>query len=273
MSNSTPTENEALLHWSFDHNDSRQPNFGEQLIATLRTYRTNASPPAGTGGTTVTTYRVLPNYSNGVGRRPDEASPVELGSLVAKRAPRPDGSADYHVTYANTVSGERLVASFTTASDRWRSLTGSWQLEVTNSAGDAYRRLSVTGSLQQDGDAAGGSVRLIANGISLPGIHWRGTPLTAPWVLLDILPELDGTAELALLEDLERLREPVRVVPIGDWQWPQPRADLGSLGGWCAHGPGLLPTYYWIDGTGVVAIVSGLFQTWIVTERRWEETG
>ena len=57
----------------------------------------------------------------------------------------------------------------------------------------------------------------------------------------------------------------MRLAPIGVWQWPPPDAALGAFAGWCAHGRGLPPTYYWVDGRGTVAVASGLFQTWVVS--------
>ena len=113
-------------------------------------------------------------------------------------------------------------------------------------------------------DAGGRAIVLSVNGARIEVGRWSGSvPLTTPWALLDTIPGLEERCDIALLEDLERLREPVRVVPIGDWQWPPSHADLGTLSGCCVHGPGLLPTYYWVDDAGTVAIVSGLFQTWV----------
>ena len=252
-----------MLHWSFDQNHSRtQPNFGAGLLAILRDYYQQATPaPAG-----CTTYRVLPNFWSGYQRAP--VADLAIGSVEVVRTAAPAGDqTGYRVTAANTTSGEHAAYAFSVAADRWRSLTASWRIEVRNDAGDGYRRYAAAGILGERGRSGGRPIRLTVNGATLPVATWSGNlPLTTPWALLDLLPELEGGCELALLEDLERLREPVRVTPIGTWRWPPPDADLGTFTGWCAHGPGLLPTYYWVDGGGAVAVVSGLFQTWVLSE-------
>ena len=251
-----------VLHWSFDQNHSQhQPGFAAELVATLRDYyRQVASAP---GGGTV--YHVLPNFWSGY----QSAPPIHLaiGSVAVHRArASATGETDYRVTARNTTSGERATYAFRAAANRWRSLTGDWQLEVSNDAGGSYRRHRATGTLGAPGRGAARPIRLNVNGVTLPAGTWSGTrPLTTPWALLDILPELQEGCELALLEELDRLREPVRLTPIGVWQWPPPDADLGAFTGWCAHGRGLPPTYYWVDAGGTVAVASGLFQTWVAS--------
>ena len=252
----------SALHWSFDQNHSQtQPGFGAELRATLRDYYRRATvAPAG-----YTAYRVLPNFWSGYQPRP--VADLAIGSVEVVRAAAPvAGGTGYRVTGRNSTSGEHATYTFHAAADRWRSLTGNWQIEVGNDAGDAYRRYTATGTAAESEAGAGRPILLHVDGADLPVGVWSGTrPLTTPWALLDVLPELHGSCELALLEELDRLREPVRVVPVGTWQWPPPDADLGSFTGWCVRGPGLLPTYYWVDGAGTVAVVSGLFQTWAIS--------
>ena len=250
-----------VLHWSFDQTHSRtQPDFGAELLAILRAYHGRATTAPGER----TTYRVLPNFWSGYQRKP--VADLVIGHVEVVRTAAPAGGRPgYRVTAGNTTSGEEAAYSFSVAADRWRSLAGSWQIEIHNSAGDDYRRYVAGGTLGEPGQNGGAPIRLTVNDATLPVGTWSGTrPLTTPWALLDVVPELEGGCELALLEDLERLREPVHVTPIGDWQWPAPDEDLGTFTGWCVHGRGLLPTYYWVDGSGAVAVVSGLFQTWVL---------
>lgn len=268
MSTTATGAAEPALHWSFDQNHSQtQPGFGAELRATLRRYYRRPAAPAGS-----TFYRVLPNFWSGYQARPVAGLAIGGVEVVRTAASGADGT-DYRVTATNSTSGEHATYTFCAAADRWRSLTGEWRIEVRNDAGDSYRRYVATGVLAEAGQGAGRPILLTVHGAELPAAAWSDSrPLTTPWALLDLLPELDEGCELALLEELDRLREPVRVVPVGTWKWPPDDADLGSFSGWCVHGPGLLPTYYWVDGNGAVAVVSGLFQTWVISASAGDAT-
>ena len=269
MSTTATGAAEPALHWSFDQNHSQtQPGFGAELRATLRDYyRGSAASPAG-----VTAYRVLPNFWSGYQPRP--VAGLAIGSVEMVRTPVPDvGGTEYRVTARNSTSGEHSSYTFRTAADRWRSLTGEWRIEIRNDAGDDYRRFAAVGAVSETGSDGQRPIMLGVDGTEVPVGAWSGgRPLTTPWALLDVLPELEEGCELALLEELDRLREPVRVVPVGTWRWPPADSDLGSFTGWCVHGPGLLPTYYWVDDNGAVAVVSGLFQTWVVSAAAGDAT-
>ena len=250
---------QPVLHWSFDQSHSQQqPGFGAELVATLRDYYGQAAPaPEGT-----IAYRVLPNFWSGYLSAP--VTGLAIGSVEMHRTRAATGETGYRVTARNTTSGEHATYTFRAAADRWRSLTGDWQIDIRNDAGGAYRRHRAAGALGAPGRGAARPIRLNVSDVTLPAGTWSGTrPLTTPWALIDILPELQEGCELALLEELDRLREPVRLTPLGPWQWPSPDADLGAFTGWCAHGRGLPPTYYWVDAGGTVAVASTLFQTWV----------
>ena len=250
------------LHWSFDQDHTQtQPGFGAELRATLREYYRRPTPAAAG----YTAYRVLPNFWSGYQPRP--VADLAIGRVEVVRTGAGDGSGtDYRVTSRNSTSGEHATYSFRAAADRWRSLAGQWRIEIRNDAGDAYRRYVAAGSLSGSEGDGERPILLRVGDADLSAGAWSGSrPLTTAWALLDVLPELQDGCELALLEELDRLREPVRVMPVGTWQWPPDDADLGRFSGWCVHGPGLLPTYHWVDGNGAVAVVSGLFQTWVIS--------
>ena len=269
MSTTATGAAEPALHWSFDQNHAQtQPGFGAELRATLRDYhRGSAAAPAG-----ATVYRVLPNFWSGYQPRPVADLAIGRVEVVRSAASGGDGT-HFRVTSRNTTSGEHATYTFRAAADRWRSLAGEWRIEVRNDAGDGYRRYAAVGAVSGSEGDGERPILLRVDGAELAAGAWSGTrPLTTPWALLDVLPELEEGCELALLEELDRLREPVRVVPVGSWQWPPADSDLGSFTGWCVHGPGLLPTYYWVDDNGVVAVVSGLFQTWVISAAAGDDT-
>ncbi len=261
MSTTATGAAEPALHWSFDQNHSQtQPGFGAELRTTLRQYYRRPAASA-----VSTFYRVLPNFWSGYQPRP--VADLAIGGVEVIRTAVPGaGGTDYRVTATNSTSGEHACYRFRAAADRWRSLAGEWRIEVRNDAGDSYSRYLASGAVGQPERGAGRPILLTVNGAELPAGAWSGSrPLTTSWALLDFLPELEQGCELALLEELDRLREPVRVVPVGTWRWPPADADLGSLTGWSVHGPGLVPTYHWVDDNGAVAVVSGLFQTWVIS--------
>ena len=141
-----------VLHWSFDQNHSQQqPGFGAELVAALRDYYRQTTPTAGGG----TIYRVLPNFWSGY--QPAPVTRLAIGSVEVHRArASATGETDYRVTARNTTSGEHATYTFRAAADRWRSLTGDWQLEVSNDAGGSYRRHRATGTLGAPGRAPRG---------------------------------------------------------------------------------------------------------------------
>ena len=245
------------LHWSFNQNDANQPDFGAELVTILRTRRTGVA----VGGSV--TYRVLPNFWRGYRYEPAPGS-LANGSIEIGAAPADSGDlVEYRVTSRNATSGEHATYSFRTQADRWRSIVGGWQIDVRNGAGDRYRSYRAAGSLTNV-DAGCRAIVLAVGGAQVEAGRWSGAaPLTSLWTLTETIPALHDRCEVAILEDLERVREPAHVVPIGTWRWPPPHADLGTFTGWCVHGPGLMPTYYWVDDSGTVAVVSGLFQTWV----------
>ena len=267
-----------LLHWSFDRSVASAPHFRDELIGMLRDYWAGPSEAAMSGataggGTSVIRYQVLSNYP--IGDRYREGRILPVASLAIASTAKSDGTAcgelvetaAHEVSCENTASGERLTARFHTNNDDLRTVTGSFQLEVKNRALDAYRRFSAEGRVRGPDTAGGGRIELTANGLALAAREWRGAPLVTPWTIPAVLPSIDTQVDVAVLEDLEQLREPARIVPIDGWAWPAPNQDLPPLQGWCLHGSGLLPLYYWLDGDDVAVIVSGIYATWVATRK------
>ena len=261
----------AALHWSFDRSvATASAHFGDELIRMLRDYwagRSGAAMSVATAstGTSVICFQVLSNYP--IGDRYREGRILPVASLAIASTAESDGTAAHEVSYDNTASGERLTGRFDTNKDLLRTVTGSFQLEVENRGADSYRRFSAKGRVRRDDAELGGSIELTANGLALAARKWRGAPLVTPWTIPAVLPSIDRPVGVAVLEDLEQLRQPARIVPLGGWTWPEPNQDLPPLRGWCLHGSALLPLYYWVDPDDVTVIVSGLYATWVVTRK------
>ena len=271
MNTTSEPSHTPLLHWSFDRSvATASVHFGDELIRMLRDYWTDPSGAATSGATTgcgtpVIRYQVLSNYP--IGDRYREGGILPVASLAIASTAGSASTVAYEVSYENTASGERLTGRFDTNNDVLRTVTGSFQLEVENRAPDAYRRFSVKGRVRRHDTDLGASIELTANGLALTAREWRGAPLVTPWSIPAALPRIDAQVDVAVLEDLEQLREPARIVPLDGWTWPAPNQDLPPLRGWSLYGSGLLPLYYWVDPDDVTVIVSGLYATWVVTRK------
>ena len=109
-------------------------------------------------------------------------------------------------------------------------------------------------------------VTLLVNGVEVRAGELDSTlPLTCWWALFDGLPAVaDGGSEpeaFALLEDLEKVRVPCTIRALADG----PLELAGHhLRGYCQHGSGMLPSYWWLDDRGTVCVVASMFHTLVL---------
>ena len=253
------------LHWSFDYNYGAQnPQFAQELISTLRRYDSETD----TGGTqkaqTVThVYDILPNYWRGYSRR-GVREELSIGTTIIKRSKDDDNLWNYSVQYENTTSGEYLEIKFRCSDEDYRPLTGNWSVDVRNSGDDTYSRLSCEGYLALDSE-----VRLRINDTEIrAGTVDTSVKLTCNWAFFDVIPALAQTIrasgdgiDIAVLEDLEQLRPKSRLGFLESIQTPLP------LDGYYLYGTGLLPSYWWLDAHGNIAIASTFFETLVLREK------
>ena len=250
------------LHWSIDYDTGGQrPHFGDALRDALGSWA-----PGTVDDAAVRRYDLLPNYACGWRRPPwDGGGAVSTGSAEIVRRANAAGGAHYRVTHDNATSGEQVVLDFRTTGDPLPRLTGPWAVTATNAAGDAHRGIEVAGTTSTD--AAGRRVvTLLVNGVEVrAGELDSRLPLTCWWALFDGLPAIvDGRAEtqaFALLEDLEKVRVPCTIRALADG----PLDLVGHrLKGFCQHGAGMLPSYWWLDGRGTVCVVASMFHTLVL---------
>lgn len=252
------------LHWSFDYNYGAQnPQFAQELIGTLRGY----DPKVDTRGTetaqTIThVYNVLPNYWRGYSRD-GNAETLSIGTAVIERSKR-DNLWHYSVEYENTTSGENLRMQFCCSDENYRPLQNNWSVDARNSADDEYSRLVCAGHLTADSE-----VRLRINEAEVAvGTVDASVKLTCNWALFDVVPMLAQTIQasgdginIAVLEDLEQLRLKSKLGFLELIQTPLP------LDGYYLYGTGLLPSYWWLDAHGNIAIASTFFETLVLREK------
>lgn len=251
-------------HWSFDYNYGAQnPQFIQELTETLRGCYTDADARDTRTGQTIThVYNILPNYWRGYGGG-DAKKELRIGEAVVERSK--DGNLwNYAVRYENTTSGEHLQMQFRCCDEPYRSLTDRWRVDARNSSDDAYSELTCEGYLTENSE-----VRLRINGAEIVvGTVEVSVKLACNWALFDIIPALaqtvrasDGGIALVLLEDLEQLRPKSRIGFLTSIQTPMP------LDGYYLYGTGFLPSYWWLDASGNIAIASTFFETLVLKEK------
>lgn len=250
-------------HWSFDYNYGAQnPQFAQELTGTLRGYYTGTgAPDARTGQVPTHVYNILPNYWRGYGGGANEA--LSIGTAIIKRN-KDNDLWHYSVQYENTTSGENLRMQFRCSDKHYRSLTDSWRINARNSGDDTYSELTCEGYLVENSE-----VRLRINGAEIrAGTVDTSVKLTCNWALFDVIPALaqtiqasDNGIDIALLEDLEQLRPKSRLGFLASIQMPF------RLDGYYLYGAGLLPSYWWVDAHGNIAIASTFFETLVLKEK------
>ena len=251
-------------HWSFDYNYGAQnPQFTQELIETLNGCYTGIEARDTRAGQAIThTYNILPNYWRGYAGGGAEEF-LSIGTVSVERS-KQDGLWSYVVQYEHTTSGEHLRMRFRCCDENYRPLTERWRVDARNSGDDKYSELTCKGSLAGDSE-----VRLHINGTEMVVGTVEASPkLTCNWALFDVIPALSQTirasgngVELTLLEDLEQLRPNSRLGFLESVQVPFP------LEGYYLYGAGLLPSYWWLDVYGNIAIASTFFETLVLKEK------
>ena len=253
------------LHWSFDYNYGAQnPQFAQELIETLRGYVPEVNAHSTQRVQTIThVYDVLPNYWRGYNRG-DTDGQLSIGTAIIERSKDDSNLWHYSVQYENTTSGENLRMQFRCSDEPYRPITDSWRIDARNIGDDEYSRMTCAGHLTSHGE-----VRLRINDTDIvAGTVDASAKLTCNWALFDVVPALVQTirasedgVDIALLEDLEQLRPKSKLGFLESIQTPIP------LNGYYVYGVGLLPSYWWLDAYGNVAIASTFFETLVLKER------
>ena len=252
------------LHWSFDYNYGAQnPQFAQQLVETFRRCYAEPKTDLTVAETTEHIYDIFPNYWRGYAIREHLQDNLSLGQAVIKRQQTDDARWHYTIQYTNRTSGEDLQLHFHTANDLYRSLTGKWDIQAQNDCQDSYSTFAYEGKRVAD------EIRLTVNHAEITvGLIGEETPFTCNWALFDVIPALSRTiqrsdeiVEMAVLEDLEKLRPMNRIGFLESIQLHETQLD-----GYYLYGEGFLPSYWWLDTHGNVAISANFFQTFVLRE-------
>ena len=150
------------LHWSFNHDrvgQGQSPDFAQQFRSLVK--ETLEATASGDRGGEVTRYTILPNFRRGY-KGPADGDDLSVGEVVIRQMVEDENRLNYSVVYRNAASGELMDMQFTSDRDAFRTLTGTWSVQVENCAGDGYKAFSCDGRLEENG-----SVFLTTNGLDL----------------------------------------------------------------------------------------------------------
>ena len=256
--------NNEELHWSFDYNyGAQKPHFTEQLVETFLRFYAGPETDRTNAEATEHIYDIFPNYWRGYATGEYRQDNLILGQVVIKRQQVDDARWHYTIQYTNTTSGEDLQLRFHAADDLYRSLTGKWHVRAQNDCQDSYSTFVCEGQRVTD------EIQLTVNHAEITlGLIQKEVPFTCNWALFDVIPALSQTiqgsgeaVEMAVLEDLERLRPMNRIGFLESIQLHETQLD-----GYYLYGEGLLPSYWWLDMGGNVAICANFFQTFVLRE-------
>lgn len=256
------------LHWSVDYSYQTtrrdfRGEFSQTLVGAL-----SSLPVDLAAGRKIHRYTLLPNFWSGFkGDCPDDPS-LEIGRACVERTRDDRGVWRYRVEHVNTCSGEELALEFACDDEPARPLRDPWRVRAQNSADGSYASISWTGACERS-DGTRTVVLTTERGLAVPaGTAGPDATLTCNWALFDILPALDGCSpgRLAILEDLEMLRNDCRIRPLETWTF-QAGGDRQVLSGYCVFGTGMPPSYWWLTETGDVAAVGTTMATYVLRER------
>lgn len=260
MKNSTP------LHWSFDYNHAAQkPDFAEELLTLLQEYEVNSVRTCEDviDSSIGHVYHILPNFWRGYIGRSKPAKSLGIGTVIIEREKDIENIWRYNVRYKNSTSGEDLQMQFGCSDENFRCLSGGWRVTGLNSCQDSYSAVEWNGSINKDSE-----LKLNINNTQiLIGKVNDSIPLTCNWTLFDVIPALAdslkqnaNTVDISILDDLEQLRPKCKIGFLDSTESPIP------LEGYFLYGTGVLPSYWWIDENGNIAVVSSVFETLVLRQ-------
>ena len=259
--------NESIpLHWSYDYNHgSQKPEFAKELLTLLQEYddKSELTSEHAKDSHTRHVYQILPNFWRGyIGRKKPEES-WGIGSVIIDRYKDRENIWNYSIQYQNYANGEDLRMQFGCRDECFRCLDDSWQVSASNSGQDSYSNLEWKGFISEDYEL---KININNTEIMIGKVD-NSLPLTCNWSLFDVMPALadsliiDGNSiELSLLDDLEQYRPNCRIGYLESTQTPL------TLNGFYLCGTGVLPSYWWVDKKGNIAVVSNVFETFVLRE-------
>lgn len=255
------------LHWTLDYQyQSKERDFRGEFLQTLSAALATPAVPKDSKRK-VHRYTLLPNFW--AGYKQNEPDPLlEMGDLCIERSQENRGLWNYRIHHRNTSSGEELDLAFTCANDPHRTLESPWHIETRNTADGSYESIDWQGRDGLEKEMRAFTLETVQGfKIAVGQVH-RDTPVTCNWALIDILPALEDkeATDIALLDDLEMLREHCQIKLFEDWKL-QINGGALTLHGFTVFGRGFPPVYWWLSETGEVVAIVSMLATYVLKSR------
>jgi hypothetical protein len=188
---------------------------------------------------------------------------------ITRREEGPERFA-WRVRFGHETSGEDLCLTFRTGRDELRCLESGWSVGSSNDAPDSYEGLALKGRFS-DCDRGREVVLNVQDRFEFrSGIVEPDRPCVCNWTLFDLSMDTVSEMEdqkLNVLEDLEKVKSGCVFRFLDTYRLALPGRDR-LLTGYTLHGRGREPGYWWWDEQGRVAIVSTVFQTFVLHSDR-----
>ena len=215
---------------------------------------------------------MLPNFSAGFEQDSRDDPRMQIGHAIVDRRVDDQDFWQYRIEHENSCSGEELTLEFACGSGPDQPLQDSWRIRAQNTADGSYSSISLDGAWEEQRDGSRTVTLTTERGLSFSaGNVPPGAALTCNWALFDLLPTLhaDDSLRLAILEDLEVIKDSCQIRLLEDWTFEN-GGDRHRLTGYCMFGTGYSPSYWWLTETGEVAAFSIMLATYVLTERQSE---
>lgn len=218
-------------------------------------------------------YTILPNFW-GVQKRNEPDPSVRIGRLVIERYRSAANRWDYEVVHHNTTSGELLTLEYSCTDGPLRNLHTPWRVRARNDADGVYGALDWKGMHSVEGSERKISIETSRGLLVNAGHLAEDVAFTSNWSLFDVLPIInqgtggeDCVTGLAVLEDLEFLRENCSIKPLEEWNYEY-AGVVCRLKCYVLSGNALPPSYWWLTDSGDVAAMATMLSTYVLQERK-----
>ena len=262
----------SKLHWSLDYSNQRTEKDSQGEFSQILSGALSSSPVVPDAAKKTHRYTLLPNFGVGFKRDSRDDPSMQIGHAIVGRRVVDQGFWQYRVEHENSCSGEELTLDFTCGDEPDRPLRDVWRIRARNSADGSYSSISLNGAWDEQRDGSRSVKLTTKRGLSISaGTVPPGAALTCNWALFDILPsfQADHPRRLAILEDLEVLKDDCQIRPLEEWTFEN-GGDRHKLMGYSVFGTGLPPSYCWLTESGDVAAFSTMLATYVLTERQSE---
>lgn len=272
---------ESSLHWTLDKLRLRDGIFPEGFAAVPGTLPPPGFDPTGAWAQTFDIVQTTSWLNLNM------PYTTYYGRLQVRRTPNTDGTASFsvdrtlHMEQAAGVEWQHTVAEFQCHADALATLVHGkpWRI-ATETQGVLNPKLRPMAAIED-------TYCLREKGKELL-LEWEGPapgkpvgtalqpPVTSNWGLIDAVQRLgadmSSPLEFTMLEGLDKPLSGHRLQALGKWEGRFGPHEV-TLFGFSHVGPGIMPTYYWVNEEGRLLIARFGMAAWVFTNKPEGETG